>query len=329
MSVKLDTTVVFQITGHLNGAFPATAGGILLGTGPEEREDGEVHVTESFPLPHNMVEGSGAQLSAKETQKYVSSMVSKLVQVGADKHVEGWYLSSSVGAIYDAHVFDNLWDMHKKNPESFLLVNDVALSRASGTTNLRAFRLSPEFVALRTANPHRITTEQLVEHGVDYRNLLQEVSVVLNNSVLVHRFAQHYLTANPEEISPSDQALRVPDQKVLETRGDAAMDTIDDLNYEQGNYNYYQRQLVRERQKVSAWQQKRRGENAVRLERFENGEPDSDQLPLDEWKSLFAMPEEPNRLENLLLSAQLDEHTAEIEDLAGATSATTLATKFV
>lgn len=322
MSVQLEAPVVFQITGHLNQMYPSAAGGILLGTGPEERDQEETcRVTDSFALPQQVVESGGANFASKEATNYTQSMISKLGFVGSDQHVEGWYLSSSVGAIYDSQVFENLYSFQKKNPMSFLLVHDVAFSRATQTLGLRAFRLSEMFLKVRSAGSSKISTDMLVEHQLSFKSLLEELDVEILNPVLVNIYLAKYLNSHPKMTQVSG-SLNVPEQSLMETRGDSAMETVDDLNYEQGNYNYYQRQLVREKQKVSTWQQKRKSENAQRAELGK--EP----LPTDEWKTLFNLPEEPSRLENLLLSAQLDEHCAELEELAGSTSATLLATKF-
>lgn len=322
MSVQLEAPVVFKITGHLNQMYPAAAGGILLGTGPEEQEQEDIRrVTESFALPRHVVESGGANFASKEASKYTQAMISKLGFVGADQHIEGWYLSSSVGAIYDSQVFENLFSFQKKNPMSFLLVHDVAFSRATHTMGLRAFRLSEKFLKVRSAGSSKISTDMLVENQLTFKSLLEELDVEIANPILVNIYLANYVNNHPETTQVSG-SLNVPEQSLIETRGDSAMETVDDLNYEQGNYNYYQRQLVREKQRVLTWQQKRKSENAQRAEFGK--EP----LPTDEWKTLFSLPEEPSRLENLLLSAQLDEHCAELEELAGSTSATLLATKF-
>lgn len=327
MSVQIDAHVLLQVSSHLNAAFPAASGGILLGTGAEERpHEDVVCVTESFALPQQVVEAGTVNLRSAEASNYMDSMISKLKFIGSDHHVEGWYISSSVGGIYDSQVFDNLYSFQKTNKSSFLLVNDVALNRSTKTTSLRAFRLSEEFLKLKEyATKNKISTEQLLENQVDYTNLLVELHVSVVNPTLVSTFVQQHLAKNTQKLSTVSGALSVPDQELLELRGDAVMDTVDDLNYEQGNYNYYQRQLARERTKITAWQQKRKAENAVRAEK---GEPE---LPLDGWKKekLFNNVEEPSRLENLLLSAQLDEHCNELEELVGTTSATILPTKFI
>ena len=53
---------------------------------------------------------------------------------------------------------------------------------------------------------------------------------------------------------------------------------IDSFNYDQNNFNYYQRQYQKEQSKIQQWKQQRKLEN---LERAKRGEKE---LDTDEWK---------------------------------------------
>lgn len=65
---------------------------------------------------------------------------------------------------------------------------------------------------------------------------------------------------------------------------------------------YFQRQLAREQAKVTAWQTKRKAENATRAA---TGQPP---LSEDDWKTLFKLPTEPSRLESLLIAKQVENY---------------------
>lgn len=316
-SIQLDSAAVYAINGHVNEVFPATCGGILLSTAAGVREDPEIiEVTESFALPSSCIENGVLNLKSKETNAYIKFMVSRLAEVKADTNIAGWYISCSVSNIFDAQVFENMYAMQQANPESFVLVHDVALSKVTGTLGVRAFRLSDEFISVRKTGTSRITTEMLIKHNLNYTNLVVELFVCTFENDLVRQF----MAKNAPVLAAG--CLKVPDEELLERHADAAMVTMDDLNYDQGNYNYYQRQLTREKQKIAQWKTKRAAENAERAEKKQNP------LSTEEYKTLFKLSEEPNRLESLLLSAQLEEQCIQVEELAGGTASTLIPAKF-
>ena len=76
------------------------------------------------------------------------------------------------------------------------------------------------------------------------------------------------------------------------------------------NYQYYQRSLAREQTKITAWQQKRKAENAARTA---SKQP---LLPEDEWQRLFKLPQEPSRLETLLSSRQVEQYARQVDGFA-------------
>ena len=84
-----------------------------------------------------------------------------------------------------------------------------------------------------------------------------------------------------------------------------------DLN----NHQYYQRQLAREQQKISAWQTKRKAENAARVAAKQQP------LPEDEWQRLFKLPQEPSRLEGMLNARQVDQYSKQVDGFTANVSA--------
>lgn len=317
-SVQLDAAAIYAINAHVNEFFPAPCGGILLAP-PVSISAGTLHaveVTESFALPPSAVEGGALNLKSRETTAYINFMLARLAEVKSDAQVAGWYLSCSVSSIFDAQIFENMYLMQQKNPDSFVLVHDVALSRVTGTLGIRAFQLSEQFLEVRKAGTAHLTTETLLKHDLGFGNLVVELPVCTAESDLVAKFLALYAPA------PAPGCLRVPDEELLERHADAAMVTIDDLNYDLGNYNYYQRQLAREKQKAAQWRARRAEENAERAR--------SGLEPLAaEDRAAFKLPEEPPRLEALLLSAQLEEQCIQVEELAGATASTLVPAKFI
>lgn len=100
----------------------------------------------------------------------------------------------------------------------------------------------------------------------------------------------------------------------LEKSADLMLDTLDSHHIETNNASYYQRSLAREQTKITAWQTKRKAENAARTA---SKQP---LLPEDEWQRLFKLPSEPSRLEMLLNSGQVEQYARQVDGFSGTVS---------
>lgn len=78
------------------------------------------------------------------------------------------------------------------------------------------------------------------------------------------------------------------------------LEGLDDYKTEEGNLAYLSRQIAREKVRAEAYVAKRREENAARVEQGLAPLPDED------VNRLFKIPQEPNRLESMLLLGQID-----------------------
>ena len=122
-----------------------------------------------------------------------------------------------------------------------------------------------------------------------------------------------------DEISPpfhpSIDTLDLAIDPFLEKSCDLMLDAIENHQTEQNNFQYWQRALGREQQKITAWQQKRKAENAARAA--------SKQAPLDEneWQKLFKLPTEPSRLEALLIGRQVEQYARQVDGFSATVSA--------
>jgi len=92
------------------------------------------------------------------------------------------------------------------------------------------------------------------------------------------------------------------------------LDSIEHHQTEQNNAQYYQRSLAREQAKITAWQTKRKAENATRAQQK--------QTPLDEneWQKLFKLPQEPSRLEALLVGRQVEQYARQVDGFSATVS---------
>lgn len=122
-------------------------------------------------------------------------------------------------------------------------------------------------------------------------------------------------------LAPNFDALDLSIDPFLEKTCDLLLDSIEAHHTELNNYQYYQRSLAREQTKITAWQTKRKTENAARAASKQPA------LPEDEWQRLFKLPAEPSRLETLLNSSQVDQYSRQVDGFAGTVTTKMFAVK--
>ena len=170
-------------------------------------------------------------------------------------------------------------------------------------------------------------TNSLQKFNLTYRDLLQELPVLIHNSHLVTSLL-HQLSSAPPTLSsftssirqnplppplfPNFDSLDLSIDPFLEKNCDLLLDSIETHYTELNNFQYYQRQLAREQTKITAWQQKRKAENASRAALKQPP------LPEDEWQKLFKLPQEPSRLETLLNSRQIEQYAKQVDGFTAA-----------
>jgi translation initiation factor 3 subunit H len=202
------------------------------------------------------------------------------------------------------------------------LVHDTARS-TTGALSLRAFRLTPQFMAAHKEG--KFTIESLQKHNLTYKDILTELPLTIHNSHLLTSLL-HQLDnpapaplplslSAPMPLAPNFDALDLSIDPFLEKNCDLLLESIETHYSEVNNQQYYNRQLAREQAKITAWQQKRKSENQLRASAKQP------LLPEDEWQRLFKLPQEPSRLETLLNSRQIEQYSKQIDAFTASVSA--------
>lgn len=202
-------------------------------------------------------------------------------------------------------------------------MHDTARS-TSGALSLRAFRLTPQFMAAHKEG--KFTVESLQKHSLTYRDILIELPLSIYNSHLLTSLLHQLDSPPPAPLSalslsapmplaPSFDALDLSIDQFLEKNCDLLLESIETHYSEVNNQQYYNRQLAREQAKITAWQQKRKSENQLRTSAKQP------LLPEDEWQRLFKLPQEPSRLETLLNSRQIEQYSKQIDGFTASVSA--------
>lgn len=152
-----------KIIKHSQQSFPTVATGSLVGM----EKNGKLEVTNSFPLPPPKSQNTdghqepASQASAprdKDLVVYQNEMIKFLREVNVDANNVGWYTSTSMGNFVNKDTIENQVFFQKEmNERTVALVHDVSRS-SQGSLSLRAFRLSPAFMAAHKEG--KFTTER-------------------------------------------------------------------------------------------------------------------------------------------------------------------------
>ncbi|KKF96886.1 Eukaryotic translation initiation factor 3 subunit H [Ceratocystis platani] len=335
-SVQVEALVILKIAKHCSSSFPTTVTGALVGLDTEATLD----ITNSFPFPS--VESSSpdhsdssAQASAAPRQKsiiaYQTDMIRKLKEVNIDANAIGWYTSATMGNFFNLSLIENQYHYQKDNQSAIALVHDVSRS-SQGTLNLRAFRLTPAFMAAYKEN--KFTTETLQKSKMSFKDMLVEVPIVIHNSHLLttflHQIPQNIASGDipkprslaeiengPIKLPPysSIDNLDLTIDPFLEKTCDLLLESIESHYTDLNNFQFYQRQLAREQAKITQWQTKRKQENATRAM--------LKQPPLaeDEWQRLFKLPQEPSKLDGMLNAKQVEQYAKQVDGFTANVSA--------
>jgi len=150
-----------RIIKHSAQAFPTTATGSLVGMDV----NGTLQITNAFPFPvvdsgsdgHDNTNAAAAAPRAKANVAYQNEMVRFLREVNVDAQNAGWYMSTSMGNFVNLNTVENQYFYQKElNERTVTLVHDVSRS-SQGAVSIRAFRLSPLFMA--SYKDSKFTTE--------------------------------------------------------------------------------------------------------------------------------------------------------------------------
>ncbi|KAK6075580.1 Eukaryotic translation initiation factor 3 subunit H [Seiridium cupressi] len=338
-SVQVEALVVMKIVRHATSTFPTIATGAIVGLD----NHGVLEITNTFPFPtadvphtdhshqNDASSLAAAAPRAKSNLVYQTEMIRHLKEVNVDANGVGWYTSATMGNFVTRNFIENQAHYQKENEQNVALVHDVSRS-SQGALNLRAFQLSKSFMA--ALKEDKFTTESLQKSKLSFKDILVELPIIVHNSHLLASYI-HQVPALPAKaevdlpttvaeihkaegklpLYPSVDTLDLSIDPFLEKSCDLLLDSIESHYTELNNHQYYQRQLAREQTKITAWQTKRKAENAARAAAKQ------DPLPEDEWQRLFKLPQEPNRLEGMLNAKQVEQYSKQIDGFTANVSA--------
>ncbi|WFD29201.1 hypothetical protein MSPP1_000207 [Malassezia sp. CBS 17886] len=322
--VQLDGMALMKIVKHCKDSHASNGGnawGALLGVDV----GGTLDVSNAFALPGARSDrGEEEDRSTKGALQYMGEMLRLLRQVSADVNAVGMYQGCFLGPFLNTAIVDGLnmlsvlmeREGNRGRGKAVLIVHDFA-QLAQGNLVVKAFRLSPAFInAYRSG---KMTTNALIENRITFSTVLLEIPVQLHNTALLNAFvatltteqapAQRIVLPTSAERLAAPPAIAFPPrymdlnlglEPVLVSSAETTLETLEAYSAEAGNVNYQARQIAREKARAESYVARRRAENASRAA------AGLAPLPIDDVSRMFKIPQEPNRLETLLLLNQLD-----------------------
>jgi len=154
-----------KIVRHCASSFPTTATGSIVGMDLE----GVLQITNTFPFPTVEVSSSdnhandasslaAAAPRAKANVAYQNEMIRHLKEINVDANNVGWYTSATMGNFINLNFIENQYYYQRDNDKTVALVHDASRS-SQGALSLRAFKLSPTFMAAYKEG--KFTTDRL------------------------------------------------------------------------------------------------------------------------------------------------------------------------
>jgi translation initiation factor 3 subunit H len=143
----------------------------------------------------------------------------------------------------------------------------------------------------------------LVQNELSSETIFEEVPIVLHNMNLVNALIYELEDANL--IGPESHLFEASETPYLERVTSLMIENIDALTSEQGKFQQYYRNLMKQQQQQAGFLHRRQQENAHRIAQ---GLPPIEEEDLSQ-NPLFRPLPEPNRLDFMLLSSQLHHYT--------------------
>jgi translation initiation factor 3 subunit H len=138
-AIQVSALVVMKIIKHCSQVYPTSCAGSIVGMDVGTK----LEVTNSFPFP---AAESDSPIS-KPNIAYQNDMIKYLREVNVDANNVGWYTSANMGSFISQSFIETQYQFQKDmNERTVVLVNDVSRS-TQGTLSLKAYRLSPSFMA--------------------------------------------------------------------------------------------------------------------------------------------------------------------------------------
>jgi len=294
--VQIDGLVILKIIKHCQDNLPEGVTGQLLGLDVAT----SLEVTNCFPFPGRIEEQE--EESDEAGAEYQRDMMRCLREVNVDNNAVGWYTSTYLGTYLSEGMIETQYNYQATIKKCVVIVFDP-LKTSQGALSFEAYRLTQPFMELYkqqssgTAPAKNFTKESFEEAGLTFSDIFEEVPIKIHNSHIVNAFL--FDMQDTEVTSANFERLNLSTNPYLEKTLEFLTECLDDLAGEQNKYQYYQKNLAKQHNYL-----KKKGE----------ADEEEEVTPTNQN---FKQVQQPNRLESLLITNQINNYCEQINTFVG------------
>lgn len=214
-------------------------------------------------------------------------------ELGYGLEFQGWFQSTISGNFATSQLVEGLAQQQLTNKNAFILIHNM--SSIGKEVELKALRLSENFIQAFIDGKWK--SQDLEENKLSFLNIFDELPINVHNQSLVNLYLAGSENNELEEHNEFDILNLSSNQNVTAQLLESLYSQVDSYNYDQINFNYYQRLYQKEQTKINQWKQQKKLESAQKGDTY---------VDSDEWRSSFKLPHEPSRYNNMLHSHIID-----------------------
>jgi translation initiation factor 3 subunit H len=227
-----------KIVKHCHESLPQMVTGSLLGLSTAL---GVLEITHAFPNPDS--KSSNNDEDGAEGHDFQIEMMRMLREVNVDNNCVGWYQSMYLGIYSTSNVLENQLSYQTDlSPNAVVFLYDP-MQTTHGNLVLKCLRLTDQCVALKTKDSNAF---------IEPSKLFEAVPVKLTNPGLARAYlAQQQASSSASRSSTTTpvslERLDLSTNPYLEKHLEFLCAWVDDLSVEQQKFQYYARQLARDK----------------------------------------------------------------------------------
>ena len=300
-----------KIIKHCRESLPTFVSGSLLGLDVADR----LEVTSSFPFP-------SVDTSEAEGAEYQIEMLKSLREANVDNNQIGWYNSTYLGTYCTKDVILTQYDF-QSSPigANAVVISYDPLQSTTGNLAIKALRLTDKFMHAMEAR--QLGPGSLPMAAFKSSSIFEEVPIRVNNSPLVKAMLMDLVdttSGGDDDVDCDFSRLDLSCNPFLEKSTELLIDQIDELTVLQNNAQYWERKLHGQKKAQEDFFESLRVDNDHRKVK---GEPLLPVKPVASDPIFKGVPDfaRQDKLESLLIAAQIGTYCKQINNFAGSSFA--------
>lgn len=215
----------------------------------------------------------------------------------------GWFVCSTGGRFLSQSVVDSLYHLqesfrkNKSEIPSLLIVYDPSKS-VDGYLNLKCYKLSDSFLETMKSE-NKFIAKNLIENKLSYKNILQELPVVIKSNHLTNLKIQEFGLDCPEN-TLDNLSIQSSTFDNIKYSAEQLHDAVNHFNHNLGNMNYFQRNLTRDIAKINKWEAKVKQDNEELLKKNPHAK-----IETPDWRKEFRLLPPSSKYEYLIATGNV------------------------